>query len=155
MLITFIVIGVVNACVALFMDFAMSYGHIFWKLRFDAARRAARRIGMIQIESETGDITEISVIDSFDSDAEKGQSIMFGERVDYFDKLYWWVATHNNRLVWWICVKCLSYRIFTVIFIASIVALGLGFFEAVQLLFIGSSANLITIIILTTRQGKE
>lgn len=132
MLLVAAVFGICNACIALLLDFAMHYGHILGKVRFNIIRRAAKRLGRVE---------------EFDEWAESGRDIIFGERVEYFDKLYWEIATHSNRVVAWMCVKCLSYRIFIFTYILTCVGLEASILEAIVLFFVGSSANLLTIIV--------
>lgn len=153
-----IIIGIVNGCGTRWLDIMMHYGHIFAKVRFNAVRRAAKKAGttFVDVEEEaTGKPARIerTMIEEFDRQASEGKDLPFGERVDYFSDLYWWVASKHKMLPAWLCPYCMSLRIFIAAYVALIVIFSLSLSESVQLFLIGTSANLMTIT-LFSRLGK-
>lgn len=152
------IIGLINGCGTQWLDLMMKRGHILDKIRYNAVRRAAKKAGTTfidVIEEATGkpERLERTMIDEFDRQAAEGKDLPFGERIDYFNDLYWWVASKHKMLPAWLCAYCMSLRIFIVAYVALILIFSLSLRESLILFFIGTSANLMTIT-LFSRLGK-
>lgn len=89
-------IGFLGAFGGKLLDFTFDYGHIFSGVRFWLAKRAAKRLGELDLFDESVNDILIAKHD-------------FNTRLDLFNDLYW--SLHEDNIFkGWICVFCLCVR---------------------------------------------
>lgn len=95
-LLSTLMLGFISALLGWALDFAMDYGHLFYKIRLNKAKVSAKRQGLEEW---------------FNEESEKAISLDFGERISAFDKIYWDLTKNDFGFSVWICVICLTSRI--------------------------------------------
>lgn len=141
LIVYFILIGCVNAMTSIAIDFGMKAGHLLGFIRLWRVRLAA-------ISNPKVDWAD------FEKKVTEGKNKPFSERIDYFNDLYWDVATDSFWLPVWLCVKCMSYRIFFLVWIVAIIWMGLNATEAFCMLFLGAASNMATIILMSSKKAE-
>lgn len=96
-LIVSILTGFLSSGIARYLDFLMTKGHVLDFVRERAARRAAKKVGLLEL---------------FDGvDGENWE-----HRADIYDQIYWHIAKERKRFTIWICVFCMSVWLLYLIF---------------------------------------
>lgn len=92
-----ILTGFLSSGIARYLDFLMTKGHVLDFVREWAARRAAKKVGLLEL------------FDGIDGEN-------WDNRADIYDQIYWHIAKERKRFTIWICVFCISVWILYLIF---------------------------------------
>jgi len=88
-----------------FLDFSMDYKHIFWRIRWNMAKKVSiKHIHInLQADQETLNLNEWFLRSTKDCDI-----VPYPEQTDYMNQVYIKLATIDNSFKRWICTTCMS-----------------------------------------------
>lgn len=93
------IIGALSALMAFAANTLMTYGHIFWRLRFNAAKRAAKKSGNPDFLELIGDLDDM---------IKENKSV--DEIAESSNDSFWMIADFRPQFRPWVCLVCLSLR---------------------------------------------
>lgn len=98
-----------------FLDFLMDFGHPLSRLRYFMAKRAAKKVGMVEwIKKRWHDANNMA----------------FHDAIESMDKAYWDLASMRHPFTPWICRVCMGARL------ALVSAIVGSFFVSMPLLYV-------------------